>query len=122
MARERAYRQWRLQEVLPAELDVTQARDILLDCFYTVHGAHFEATKNQLGLSTDDSRVLQSAKGVLRLAFRHCGGCYDAPTKAHLAKVAEFLAEKSRSWGTPESIVRAHNVEIERVFARIRDN
>ncbi|TDB39832.1 MAG: hypothetical protein D9V44_02490 [Actinobacteria bacterium] len=122
MARDRAFREWRLQEVLPAEIDVATARDIVLDCFYTVHGAHFEATKAHLGVSVDEKRVRQSAKGALRLAFRHTGGSYDAPTKAQLEKVMEHLDAQSRSWGTPEHLIRNHRAELQRVIARIREN
>ncbi len=122
MARDRAFREWRLQEVLPAELDATAARDIVLDCFYTVHGAHFEATKAHLGISADEKRVKQSAKGALRLAFRHTGGSFDAPTKPQLEKVMDYLDEQSRSWGTPDDVIRKHRAELQRVLARVREN
>ncbi len=122
MARDRVYNEWRLQEVLPATMDAAAARDIMLQCFFTVHGGHFEATKNHLGVSADEKRVLQSVKGAVRLAFRHTGGNFDDPTKAQLEKVAEYLAEKSRSWGTPDSVIGRHQAELARVFSRIREN
>lgn len=122
MARDRVYREWRLQEVLPSELTVTQARDILLDCFHTAHGEHFTETKSQLGISSDEKSVRRSVKGALRIAFKHMHGSFDAPTKHDLENVAEYLAQKSRLWGTPEPVIRRHQSELERVFARVPEN
>ncbi|MDO8950955.1 MAG: hypothetical protein Q7V61_10660 [Actinomycetota bacterium] len=122
MARDRVYREWRLQEVLPAELTVLQARDILLDCFHAVHGDYFIETKSQLGILADERAVMRSVKGAMRLAFKQMHGNYDAPTKHDLENVAEYLAEKSRAWGTPEVVVRRHQSEMERVFSRVADN
>lgn len=119
MARERTYGDWRLDEVLPAEMDAAAARDILIDCFYSVHGEHFAATKSQLGISAEDKHILRSVKGAVRLGFRSVGGSFDAPTKADLTKVAEYLAEKSRSWGAPESAIQRHQAEFVRVFSRV---
>lgn len=122
MARDRLYNEWQFRQILPAEIDAATARDILLDCFYTAHGAHFEATKTQLGISAEGERVLKSAKGVIRLAFKHVGGNYDTPTKAQLEKVAAYLADKSRSWGTPELVVQRHQAEMQRVLSRVRED
>ncbi len=122
MARDRVYREWRLQEVLPAELTVEQARDILLDCFYTTHGDHFLETKSQLGVMADEKAVRRSVKGTLRIAFRQMHGSYDAPTKHDLENVAEYLSQKSRSWGTPEAVIRRHTAEMHRVFSRVHEN
>ena len=121
MAKDRAYREWRLQEVLPAELTVAQARDILLDCFHTTHGDHFIETKSQLGICSDERAVRRSVKGALRIAFRQMHGSYDAPTKHDLENVAEYLAQKSRGWGTPEAVIRRHQTELERVFSRVAE-
>jgi len=122
MAKGRAYREWRLTEVLPAEISATEARDILLDCFHTAHGEHFVETKSQLGIAVDEKAVRRSAKGALRIAFRQMHGSYDAPTKHDLENVAQYLADKSRQWGTPEAVVRRHQAEIERVFSRVREH
>ncbi|PKQ20809.1 MAG: hypothetical protein CVT66_02940 [Actinobacteria bacterium HGW-Actinobacteria-6] len=120
MARDRAYREWRLEQVLPAEMDAFAARDIMLDCFYHVHGAHFEATKEMLGVTSNEKRVRQSAKGALRIAFRHVGGNYDEPTKKQLEQVSEYLSEKSRAWGTPDNVIARHQREMQRVFSRVK--
>ncbi|KAF0207680.1 MAG: hypothetical protein FD171_1527 [Actinobacteria bacterium] len=122
MARDRVYREWRLQVVLPAELTTLQARDILLDCFHAVHGDYFIEAKSQLGILADERAVMRSVKGAMRLAFKQMHGNYDAPTKHDLENVAEYLAEKSRAWGTPEVVVRRHQSEMERVFSRVADN
>ena len=120
MARDRAYKEWRLDEVPPVELDAAAARDVMLDCFYRVYGEHFEATKEMLGVSSTEKGVKQSANGVLRIAFRHVGGSYDEPTKEQLEQVAEYLAEKSRAWGTPDDVVARHQQEMLRVLSRIK--
>jgi len=119
MARNRSYREWRVEEVLPAELSAVQARDILLDCFQTTHGQHFVETKSKLGIPFDEEAVLRSVKGAVRIAFRQMHGSYDTPTKHDLRNVAEYLADKSRQWGTPEDVVRRHTSQMERVFSRV---
>jgi hypothetical protein len=60
-------------------------------------------------------------EGALRIAFRKMHGDYDRPTKHDLENVAHYLAEKSLAWGAPEVVVRRHQGELERVFARVRE-
>ncbi|MCE5203071.1 MAG: hypothetical protein ABFC80_00940 [Coriobacteriales bacterium] len=119
MPRERAYSEWRPKRNLPPQLSALEARDIMFECCYTLHGPHFELTKSSLGIRSDEQRVKQSVKGMLRLAFKRVDGDYDRPTRDHLLKVIEVMSEQSLSWGTPEDVVDRHMNELRRVMARV---
>lgn len=121
MARERLYREWQPTELLPARMTVVEARDIVLDCFHTMHGPHFEQTKSVLGVNSEDHRVRQSVKGMVRLAFKSVEGSYDHPTRDDLLKVIDYLGEKSRSWGTPDEVVDRQAQQLMRVIARVQE-
>ncbi len=119
MPRPRQYREWSLSERLPSEISVEQARDILLDCFATVHGPHYAVTKAHFGIVADETTIRRSVKGSLRLAFKHVGGDFDHPTPDALAKVTHHLRDKSLAWGTPTDVVARHHLEITRVLMRV---
>lgn len=122
MARERLYREWQPSQLLPATMSAAEARDIVVDCFHTMHGPHFEQTKSALGISAEDHRVRQSVKGMIRLAFKSVHGNYDSPTRDDLLKVVDYLNEKSRSWGTPADVIARHEQQLVRVIARVQEN
>lgn len=119
MPRPRQYREWSLQQRLPSTVTPEHAREIMLDCFATVHGPHFAVTKAEIGMRVDEATVLRSVKGTLRLAFSHSGGDYDRPDREALIKVAQYLYEKSLSWGTPHEVVARHHNQLMRVLARV---
>lgn len=122
MARERLYREWRPTELLPATITPAEARDVIIECFHTVHGPHFEQTKAALGIGVDHHRVRRSAKGVIRLAFKSVQGNYDEPTRDELLKVIHALTEQSRSWGTPDVVIERHANQLRRVVSRVKEN
>jgi len=119
MARARQYREWTLQERLPSQIEPARARDILLDCFATVHGPHYEATKKHMGVSATKEDVRRSVKGIMRIAFRQAKGDFDHPDRESLERVVEYLGEKSRTWGTPEPVIARHSADIQRVLMRV---
>ncbi|MBN2405642.1 MAG: hypothetical protein JXE06_08685 [Coriobacteriia bacterium] len=122
MARERLYREWALEERLPSEISPERARDIMVDCFATVHGPHYAHTKRLLGVSAEEADVRRSIKGILRIAFRQAKGDFEKPDRDSLYEVAEYLREKSVTWGTPAHVTATHFSEMERVLLRVRSN
>ena len=115
----REFREWSLSERLPAEISPERARDIVLECFATVHGPHYAATKAHIGVSVDEATIRRSVKGTLRIAFKNAGGDFEHPDRDMLERVVRYLRDKSLSWGTPAHVVEKHQRDIARVLMRV---
>lgn len=105
-------------EPCPEALTPIAVRDLITDCFVAAHGCHFRATRNALGLSTDDDAVRESSLAIVKLAFRQVGGDYDMPSTRDLPRVVNLLAERSLGWGTPVDLVFEHHCSIMRTIGR----
>jgi len=82
-------------------LTLLELRDLVVECMVGAHGLQFGTTRAALGLDDGEHAVRESVQGIVRLAFQTVGGSYDAPTLPVLAKVVNFLAERSIGWGAP---------------------
>ncbi len=118
MARDRVYREWRLQEVLPAELTVEQARDILLDCFYTTHGDHFLETKSQLGVMADEKAVRRASRARCASRFGRCMAA-TTPPPSTISRTSPSISPRSPVRGNPRGRHQtAHGRDASRLFPR----
>ena len=96
-----------------------EVREMLIDCFTAAHGEHFAAQHAAVGLDPRTHPVRESVTRMVRLAFEHCNGDFDSPTREDLTRVVNLLAERSLQWGTPAENVFDHHCSMMQHIARV---
>lgn len=85
-------------------------RDSIVDSFAEQHGPRFGETRAALGLDDGEEAVLDSIRGIVKLAYTLAGGSFDEPNTATTTRVLNLLSERSAVWGVSEDkVFQAHS-------------
>lgn len=105
-----------------AALDVKQARDVVVECFFDAQRETFSRAATKLGAAPDDAQLWATVQGAVRLAFRAVKADFNEPTRAGLVAAVEVLATKAAAMGTPPDIIERHKHQLGRLFAHLKDD
>jgi len=102
-------------------LTSSEVRDLVVDCFTDTHRVRFSSSRGELGMDAGSRAVRGSMERLVRLAFSQVGGDYDLPTRHHLARVIDLLAERSLDWGIEPDVVFERHSLMTRAMGRVPD-
>jgi len=72
--------------------------------------------KKELGARSEEEDVRRSGEQAVKATVKEAGHDFANPTRRALEDVVQILARKAGSWGTPDDIVKHHQVEIQRLL------
>lgn len=101
-------------------LSVTEARDLVVRCFFEAQKETFERAAKSLGARPSDAELHRTVEGAVRLSFRAAGADFEAPTRETLMAAVEKLAAKAQAMGTPGDIIEHHRAQLGRVFNALK--
>ncbi len=112
---------WCIDEARFDDITPLKALDILIECFFQAQKETFARVKKDLGSRTLDKDVRRSVEQAIKLAFKEAGHDFGSPSRRALEDVAQVLARKAASWGTPPDIIVHHRNEIGRLFQALAE-
>lgn len=112
-------RKWAVSESDLKDLTPVKARDLMVECFYHAQKETYARIKQDANVLPTDENIRASVLASIKLAFKMNDVSFNEPTVRGIRVVAEMLAEKSASWGTPKDIIDHHLRLFERIILRM---
>ena len=119
MTQQHSYPRWFVTPKDLTDLTPVKALDLITMCFFEAQKETLSSASKQLGRELDEEQLRQTVKAGIRVACKEQNVDCEHPTKQGLELVVQSLARKASTWGTPEHIVKHHQMQIQKVLERL---
>jgi hypothetical protein len=111
------YKRWVIKEEDLRDLSPIKIRNLILNCLFEAQKEAFlHNAQDEEDREVDLNIIKESMESILHAGFKEIGGNFDDPTQEHLEQLIQYLADKSKSWGTPREIVDYHFFQMKKII------